>query len=100
MKYARMRPLGFNFTFIQWLADKASIPATPRKLRMLDKGWQTQEKVEDLTNKVKFRGVSEFDWAVNIDGEDITLRQVLMMTRTLNNWAVPLFLQINTTWNG
>ena len=99
MKYARMRPLGFPLTFIQWLADKASILATPRKLRMLDKGWQTQEKVEDLTSEVRFCGVLEFDWAVNINGEDITLRQVLMMTRTLNNWTIPLFLQINTSLN-
>ena len=47
---------------------------------MVDTGWRAQKKAVNMTKQIFFKGVEEFDWAVNINGEDVTFFQILTMT--------------------
>ena len=96
------RPLGMNFCYVEYFGDDNSPPANSQKRKDSREAILAQQHTMGNCKLIPIQGVRDFDYPVEYERQEVTLRQVLstLCSKTDPLYREPLFLQINTTWRG
>ena len=91
-----LRPDGTNFTAIEWTANANMV--TNKKANYVRDREQDHKDLCSCLRHIELVGVKDVDMGIEIDGETVTLRRILMTMRTTKDLDTCIFTQIHTNF--